>query len=198
MLRKPTHFRESPDSKSCVYLENGACTVCDCDECGSDGFFIDEWRARQRAGDVTCSPRRCSCVTRAINRKHLRDSGLEKLAARCTIESYLTDTPWRKAVKDKALAYLSDYRNSSFFIGGQSGSGKTHICTAICAEIMGQGNKLRYFQWAKDGLRLKQIIGDREQYDTELRKWASVPFLYIDDLFNASLPMQTSVCFTKS
>ena len=181
-LRRPTQFQVSCASKSCTYLQNGFCVVCDCAAC-TGGFLIDEWKQRIRAGDAACGPRECACVQRARNRKHLRDSGLEKLVEKCTFDNFRTDTSWRKIVKDKALAYLKDCHSSSYYIGGQSGAGKTHICTAICGEIMRQGHKLRYFQWIKDGLRLKQIISEREVYEKELKTWAEVPLLYIDDLY---------------
>ena len=185
-LRRPTQFQVSCASKSCTYLQNGFCVVCDCNQCVG-GFLIDEWKQRIRAGDTSCGPRECDCVQRARNRKHLRDSGLERLVRRCTFDSYTADTPWRQAVKHKALAYLEEYQSTSFFVGGQSGAGKTHICTAICGEIMRQGHKLRYFQWIKDGLRLKQLIGERELYDKELNRWAEAPFLYIDDLYKQEI-----------
>ena len=140
-----------------------------------------------KAGDMSCGPRECDCVQRARNRKHLRDSGLEKLVQRCTFDSYLAKTTWQQAVKDRATAYLDDCRSSSFFIGGQSGSGKTHICTAISGEIMMRGHRLRYFQWVKDASRLKQLIGEREQYEQELKRWTQAPFLYVDDLFKSEI-----------
>jgi DNA replication protein DnaC len=95
--------------------------------------------------------------------------------------------PWRQAVKRKALDYLQNCRGQSFFIGGQSGSGKTHICTAIAGEIMQRGGRLRYFRWVEDGRRLKQMLGDRELYERELRQWTDAPFLYIDDLYKQEI-----------
>ena len=186
-LRKPAASAASPASKRCVYLDNGFCTVCDCDKCGDQGLLVDEWKARIRAGDTTCGPRECDCVQRARNRKHLRDSGLERLVRRCTFDSYTADTPWRQAVKHKAWEYLRECRGRSFFIGGQSGSGKTHICTAIAGEIMQRGGRLRYFRWVEDGRRLKQLLGDRELYERELRQWTDAPFLYIDDLYKQEI-----------
>ena len=176
----------SPESQSykpsCVYLERGFCQVCDCDKC-EGGFLVEEWKEAQRQGCYTSGPRECSCVQLARNRKRIRESGLERLVERCTFDSFNVKSKWQSVVKEKALDYLKEYTTKGFFISGQSGSGKTHICTAICNEIMKNGGRLKYFQWVKDGTRLKQIIGERDQYEEEIDALIKMPYLYMDDLF---------------
>ncbi len=136
-----------------------------------------------KQGCFTTGPRECGCVELARNRKRLRDSGLEQLAARCTFDSYEVKHQWQAVTRNKAQDYLRAYKEQGFFMSGQSGSGKTHICTAICNEIIRRGGRLRYFQWVKDGTRLKQIVNDPEQYEKEIKTLVEMPFLYMDDLF---------------
>jgi len=166
----------------CEYQKRGFCTVCTCDKC-EGGFLIDEWREAMKQGCTTSGPRECDCVEMARNKKRLRDSGLEQLAARCTFDSYAAEHQWQAAVKNKALDYLRDYKSKSFFISGQSGSGKTHVCTAISNEIMKNRGRLKYFQWVKDGTRLKQIVNEPALYEKEIEALVDMPFLYMDDLF---------------
>ncbi len=170
----------------CSYLDNGFCLSCDCGAC-EGGYLIAEWRDAQREGNGTAGPKECSCVQRARNRKHLRDSGLEALVERCTFESYLAESPWQRAARQKALDYLQDYRSQGFFLSGQSGSGKTHLCTAVCNEIIRKGGRLKYFQYVHDGTHLKQLLTERESYEQEIRALLEVPFLYIDDLFKQEI-----------
>lgn len=144
---------------------------------------MEELREARRQGCFTCGPRECECVQRARNRKRLRDSGLERLVERCTFDSFCVNTEWQSIVKGKATDYLKDANTMSFFICGQSGSGKTHICTAICNEIMKSGGRLKYFQWIKDGTRLKQIVNEREQYEKEIDALITSQYLYMDDFF---------------
>jgi len=184
-LRIPTPSTAFSGSKHCVYLDRGFCSVCGCDKCGDNGVLVDEWRAALRENPCAPVPE-CSCVLHARNRKRLREAGLDTLVARCTFDSFRTDTAWQQTVKRKAREYLRECRDSSFFIAGQSGSGKTHICTAIAVEIMKSGRQLRYFQWVRDSARLKQLVNDPE-YDSEIRRWMDVPFLYVDDLFKAEI-----------
>ncbi len=179
-------IRRLPESSGCkpecIYHERGFCKICTCDKC-EGGFLISEWREAMKQGCMTGGPRECECVELARNQKRLRDSGLEQLAARCTFDSYMDKYQWQKAIKRKAQDYLIEYKEKSFFISGQSGSGKTHICTAICNEIIRNGGRLMYFQWVKDGTRLKQLISEPEQYEERIGNLVEMPFLYMDDLF---------------
>lgn len=179
-------IRRSPVShaseKHCAYLTNGFCKTCTCDKC-EGGFLIDEWRQSIREGGGLHGPRECDCVERARNRKRLRDSGLERLAARCTFDSFRTREKWQEGVKKMAQGYLKDARRMSFFISGQTGCGKTHLCTAICNELMARGGELRYFQWVRDGTRLKEMLFEDADYEKEIQRLIGSRYLYIDDLF---------------
>ena len=171
------------DNKHCTYLDNGFCTVCDCDKC-EGGYLIEEAREARRQGLLTFSPRECDCVQRARNRKRLSDSGLESLINRCTFDSFCVDFEWQSVVMGKAIEYLQNICDMSFFISGQSGCGKTHICTAICNEIMIRGGRLKYLQWTKDSTRLKQqLVNEPEQYRKAIDELIRIPYLYLDDLF---------------
>jgi len=89
-------------------------------------------------------------------------------------------------MKKAAQDYLAVCREQSFFLSGQSGCGKTHLCTALCNEIIRRGGSLRYFRWVKDGTRLKQLVSDTE-YDREIRALITTPYLYVDDLLKQEI-----------
>ena len=179
-------IRRSPVSRVykpvCEYLKNGFCEKCTCDKC-EGGFLMDELREATKRGDFNFPVRECKCVERARSRHQLKVSGLKYLAERCTFESFRTDKPWQGAIKRRAQEYLAEAKHTSFFISGQSGCGKTHLCTAICNDIIERGGRLRYFQWVRDGTRLKQQVNDWELYERAIGELISVPYLYIDDLF---------------
>jgi len=179
--RSPVSCVSKPD---CEYHRRGFCRECTCDKCVG-GFLIEEWREALRRGEQT-GPRECDCVKAARSRKRLRDAGLERLAERCTFDSFLTDKPWQEAMKKAAQDYLAVCREQSFFLSGQSGCGKTHLCTALCNEIIRRGGSLRYFRWVKDGTRLKQLVSDTE-YDREIRALITTPYLYVDDLLKQEI-----------
>ena len=183
-------IRRSPASSTspngCLFLQNGFCERCTCRDCQA-GFLIDEWREEERRHGFGSAPRECACRDRARNRRHLRDSGLEKLAERCTFERFETKEPWQQRMKQTALEYLAHAREAGFFISGQSGCGKTHLCTAVCGALMERGRRLRYFQWVRDGTRLKQLVSERGEYESALRELIDTPCLYLDDLFKQEI-----------
>ena len=62
-------------------------------------------------------------------------------------------------MKQCALDFLSE-RQAWFFVGGQSGCGKTHICTALVGGFIKLGFSVRYLVWQEDSARLKAAILD--------------------------------------
>ena len=70
-----------------------------------------------------------------------------------------------------------------FCMLGMSGSGKSHICTAISRELLQQGMELKYMMWLDDSTALKQCITDGERYGNLISEYKNVQVLYIDDFF---------------
>ena len=71
-------------------------------------------------------------------------------------------------------------RNPWLYIGGNPGSGKTHICTAVCGELMKHNIDVKYMQWVLDSRALK-FMDDPEEYELEIQKYVKPSVLYIDD-----------------
>ena len=65
---------------------------------------------------------------------------------------------------------------------GQSGAGKTHLCTATFVQLsFDRGLDGRYLLWPSDSRRMKAAAKDgNEQYINDFKQCS---FLYIDDLF---------------
>ena len=151
------------------------------------------------AGDINCSRCRgfgyymvkrepltyteCECRKKKSSLESLRRAGMEDMASRYTMETYLTDTPHRQRIKETAERFIAA-DTGWFFIGGRSGSGKTHICTAICSRLIEKGGSELYFMsWRDESTELKFGMKDFERYKTRLNKLKTVPILYIDDFF---------------
>ena len=77
----------------------------------------------------------------------IRNSGLQNLLDIYTFSRFQTDTPLQKLMKSTAEQYLDDSDGSWFFVGGQSGAGKSHICTAVAGELLKRGEAVRYMLW---------------------------------------------------
>ncbi len=124
----------------------------------------------------------CKCTIDKINRERIKNSGLADVLARYTMEAYQAKETWQQTIKEMAEAYINR-PDGWFFIGGQSGSGKSHICTAICNEFMNAGKSVRYMPWVEENTRLKSCRNNEEEYNSRINPWKKAEVLYIDDFF---------------
>ena len=127
--------------------------------------------------------RPCKCMkTREMLRK-LKRSGLAKTIKEYAFEKYETNESWQENLKKRAIQFTQDDEKKWFFIGGQSGAGKTHLCTAITAHYLRQNKSAYYMLWRDDITKIKASIMDNELYEKKITELKTVNVLYIDDLF---------------
>ena len=146
----------------------------DCPICHNTGVNVS------KAADGTLKATECACMAKRVSIRNLERSGLKDAISRYTMQAYVADTPERKKVMSAANEFCEAERGW-FFISGKSGSGKTHICTAICSRLMDKGKAVRYMRWRDDSIMLKALTTDGEEYQRQIRPFKSVPVLYIDD-----------------
>lgn len=125
--------------------------------------------------------RECDCMKVRRAMEVINESGLERQLCECTFDSYEVSEPWQKQLKSAAENFArSDAQG--FFIGGQTGCGKTHLCTAIVGKMIKRGMAVRYFVWREDSTVLKSLVNDPE-YLHLMQAYKQTDCLYIDDLF---------------
>lgn len=137
--------------------------------------------------DGIFSIRQCECMTIRRNRKRIERSGLSDLIRRYTFDTYEEATGWNSKVKDLAKAYSEDPDGHWFFISGNPGTGKTHICTAICSTMIDTGRTLIYMPWREYAPRLKALINDRPAYEAQMKQLKNADVLYIDDFLKGTV-----------
>ena len=156
----------------------------DCEICHDTGMVpvTDE--------DGVVRQARCECYQRKRAERLLKASGLADVIDQQTFDTFVTETPTQQIVKQKAEQYLADLlkareewnpRAPWFYIGGNPGSGKTHICTAICGELLKRNIGVKYMKWVEESKRLKFNVRD-DDFDELVEEYATVSVLYIDDL----------------
>ena len=126
--------------------------------------------------------RQCECIKTRKSLYLLKESGIKKTAEEKTLNNFEITEGWQQSMREKAKAYIEEKTNKWFFIGGQSGCGKTHICTAICMELIKKGNSLIYMKWADATRELKDSVNDF-YYEEIIQKYKDIDILYIDDFF---------------
>lgn len=150
----------------------------DCDICGNTGniVWVDE------NGEL--KSRECECMAKRRSIKRIKNSGMEDMLERYTFDNYLEVDRVRKLIKMRAMEYLQAEK-CWMYVCGRSGSGKTHICTAVCRAFIERGIETYYMNWRDESVILKALVNDSEAYDTKMKKLKTVEVLYIDDFFKA-------------
>lgn len=154
----------------------GNLTGYDCPKCLNRGYYAIP------KDDVGIATPECDCMKIRRCVQKMEASGLREVIKSYTFDAYQDTETWQTTVKKGAMSY-ADKPEGWLLFCGQSGSGKTHLCTAVCRHLLLAGEEVRYMPWRQDIRELKAMATDRQ---TEaLNKLQMVPILYIDDLFKA-------------
>ena len=146
-----------------------------CDICHNKGFIA---RLDENGYEVH---RYCKCQKVRNTLRRARKSGLGDILTDYTFDKFKALEGWQIDLKNKAQAFCNDDSSRWFFVGGQPGSGKTHICTAIAAHYIKKGLNVQYMLWCEDSKRLKALVNDFTEYQDNVNKFKNVDVLYIDD-----------------
>lgn len=151
----------------------------DCQKCGNKGqiaFLSDN-------SSFTVRPCKCLKVRKSL--RDIKNSGLGKVDDK-TLENYMVTEEWQAKIKAKATEFLNEPVGKWFFIGGQSGAGKTHIAKAISVElIMNKCIAAKYLAWRKEVQKLNTKINEADGAEF-LDVVYSAPILFIDDFLKST------------
>lgn len=166
-----------------------------CEECKNKGiiYFV---KKDDLTGWEQMTARECKCMATRRTLRRAKKSGLNNILSDCTFAKYETPEEWQKSIKSIAQMFCKDDAAKWFYIGGQSGAGKSHICTAIAGYYIKQGVDCRYMLWRDDAVKLKALVSDYEGYKSQIDEFKNIPLLYIDDFLktqNGQVPTQADI-----
>lgn len=161
-----------------------------CNTCRNKGYIIKLAEYEDGSFHQVCSD--CKCVEIRNSIMRMKRSGLKDIIKDYTFDKFEDPEPWQKAIKAAAVEYAKN-PEGWFFLGGQSGAGKTHLCTAICREFLLAGKRVRYMLWRDDIVKIKGAVTDSEEYSKIIDQFKTVDVLYIDDLFKTGKAADNSV-----
>lgn len=150
----------------------------DCPVCNNSGSI-----AYYRDGILYS--RECECMNKRRSLRRIRKSGMTDLLSRYTFDSFKTPDENRLRIKINAERF-ADADDGWFYIAGQSGSGKTHICTAICNRLIERNQNVYYMSWRDESRSLKAIMNS-DEIEAPLKRLKKVSVLYIDDFFKGGV-----------
>ncbi len=153
----------------------------DCKKCKNKGDYLVVKNGKEYFYE-------CECMKIRKILRNLKKSGLERLVKEYSFKNFEVFDNCSKMMREKALENVG--KDTWFFIGGQSGVGKTHISTAIASSELKLGHSLIYKSWAElmrelKAAKMKDESG--ETYGDKIFEIAKADVLYIDDLFKAKV-----------
>lgn len=150
----------------------------DCPLCGNKQVTF---RLKEDKSGMVAVPCKCVETRRCIRR--MGESGLGDALKDCTFDSFQTPEDWQKHLWNTARDYAA-HPTGWLSILGQSGCGKTHLCTAVCGKLLERGIQVLYFSWREEAARLKAAPPERRE--ALLEQYLQAPCLYIDDLLKTA------------
>ena len=132
--------------------------------------------------DGSIFTRECDCMKIRRCVWEMEKSGLKNVIRELTFDAYTATEAWQKTIKAGAMAYADKMEGWLLFCG-QSGSGKTHLCTAVCRQRLLDGDEVRYMPWRDKIAELKSMSLDSEHRSEIITSYKKAAILYIDDLF---------------
>lgn len=123
------------------------------------------------------SQRPCKCMAKRNAIKYMKESGLDNLLEH-RVSSYIAKDEWQKVIKAMAAEYVQDEHSEWFCLLGQSGAGKTHICSAVAKTFLDRGIETKYVIW---NTFIRELKSDMLNDKRMMYQFQKVPVLYIDD-----------------
>lgn len=165
------------------YIDNanskqGNLTDYDCPECRNRGYFTK----LDSSGNICQADCKCMIIRRAKMR--ILNSGLINPEEK-TFGTFETPENWQKQLKKAAAEYVGGNSGKWLFIGGQSGGGKTHLCTAVCLELIKKGRDVHYVLWRDLLHELESLRYKYEEYSYKMSRLKDYDVLYIDDFLKS-------------
>ena len=164
----------------------------DCPLCKNKGYIA---KLVEDRGHYSHCFADCKCNETRKSIMRMKRSGLKDIIKDYTFDKFVDKEPWQKVIKEAAMEYAEN-PEGWFFLGGQSGSGKTHLCTAICRKFLLSGQRVIYMLWRDEIVKIKEAAKGGDE-NTELKdileKYKTADVLYIDDLFKTGRNIDNSM-----
>lgn len=151
----------------------------DCQVCHNKGVIM---LVVAPSGRWSTATKDCKCMKTRKTIRQMQRSGLKNVIRDLTFSKFEAAEAWQQTLKQAAMDYAAN-PTGWFYIGGQSGIGKSHLCTAICREFLLAGREVKYMLWRDEINQLKGVFADVDAHNKLMDTYKRVEVLYIDDLF---------------
>lgn len=149
-----------------------------CPLCGNKGRIV--WWDRTRHERFAYA---CDCLNTVHSLMRLDNSGIASNWRNKTFDSFLAADDWQKNMKARIQRYANDDKRDWMLVTGQTGCGKTHLCTAAFVQLARFGFSCRYIRWLDIIQQLDATYYKPSEYAELFEPLAKCRVLYLDDLF---------------
>lgn len=162
-------------------------SVIDCKKCLNRGYSYVYCDANgSHFHTPAMSP--CTCQKARTSLANGRKSGLSTMKEH-RVANFKVTEEWQKDIKHLTADYILNGDKEWFLACGQSGAGKTMLCSAICNKRLEDGHEVIYILWRDYVARIKDSKFDkkRDNQNHYFEYCANAEILYIDDLFKGTI-----------
>lgn len=108
-------------------------------------------------------------------------SGLTADMKTKTVNQFVATEPYQKLLKDTAVKFIANCKEKGatpwLLMSGQSGCGKTHLCSAVSNKLLADGKAVKYCDWL-DLMRSVKSFDYRK-----LDECQNAAVLFLDDIY---------------
>lgn len=145
--------------------------------------------------------KKCECMKKRELYSRLSNCGMNREQLKnYRFENYKVETEWQKGIFDRIKEYYKSLANNKFwlYIGGTTGAGKTHLCTAIFQKLINNGLSGKYMIWNSEVSQLINLkrsfnIDNQERYSDRIDELIDCDVLYIDDFMQRDFKIEDSL-----
>lgn len=140
--------------------------------------------------------KRCTCYKARKSIRALKESNINAdMLQRFTFENFKVESEWQNKLKQKCINYVENIKNGNndwLVISSVSGSGKTHLATAIFQTLIREkyfdGEYLLWNDFISKIIPMSKSVMDTQQikYEETMERLANIDILYIDDMLKLS------------
>ncbi len=125
----------------------------------------------------------CECERYRSTSYRMAISGLNTFDERLSFSMFERKERYQNHMFDEAVAYVKQLEtmNCWFFIGGQSGCGKTHLTVALTRQLVSNGHLAKYMNWRSESVAIKH-----EREVSKIREYQNAQILLIDDFLKVA------------
>lgn len=179
---KAKSYREFLEMRAAYYnSQEGQLKFYNCQKCHNKGviaFVMGEY-------DEVMKP--CECMTiRSCYQAMVENGFTDKTISEMTFDNFHDYSgEWQTRMKSIAHKYVESDLTSWLVMSGMTGTGKTHLCTAVAKELMQKGHDVKYVLWHDVVRRISAYKFKPEEYERYMKDVINAEVLYIDDLFKS-------------